>query len=198
MLTSPISSPVAWFSLNKIRIMLARLITTTLAVALLGLMPGCSVSPNTNTEASSSAPSTIAASPASPKISQASSSAEILSVSATGSPGDYTFAVTVNSPDTGCDRYADWWEVLSEQGELLYRRVLLHSHANEQPFTRSGSPVAIQPTQVVIVRAHLHPNGYGTQAQRGTVAQGFNPVTLPKEFAAEVEKQNPQPPACNF
>lgn len=124
--------------------------------------------------------------------------AEVTDVSASGEPGSYTFSVMVQSPDTGCDQYANWWEVLSEDGNLLYRRVLLHSHVNEQPFTRSGGPVAIQPTDVVIVRAHMVFNGYGTQAHKGTVADGFSAVELPERFAASVAQHDPQPPDCNF
>ncbi|MGJ3245315.1 MAG: hypothetical protein ACFE0I_04480 [Elainellaceae cyanobacterium] len=124
--------------------------------------------------------------------------AEVTDVSVRGEPGNYSLSVTIRSPDTGCDQYADWWEVLSEDGTLLYRRILLHSHVNEQPFTRSGGPVALQPDQVVVVRAHMHPHGYGLQAQRGTVSDGFTSVTLPVNFAADVEDQEPQPSGCNF
>lgn len=49
--------------------------------------------------------------------------ADILSVKIMGSQNSYQFQVEVSSPDTGCDQYADWWEVLSEDGQLLYRRV---------------------------------------------------------------------------
>lgn len=86
-----------------------------------------------------------------------------------GRPQSYRFSVTVESPDTGCDRYADWWEVLTPEGELLYRRILAHSHVQEQPFTRSGGPVAIDTNQEVILRAHLHPDGYGDRGMRGSV-----------------------------
>lgn len=44
---------------------------------------------------------------------------------------------------------------MSTDGKLLYRRVLLHSHVDEQPFTRSGGPVPIQTDSVVWVRAHM-------------------------------------------
>ena len=69
--------------------------------------------------------------------------ADVIDVSTSGQPGAYSFSVTVSSPDTGCEQYADWWEVVTEDGQLLYRRVLLHSHVAEQPFTRSGGPVDV-------------------------------------------------------
>ena len=62
--------------------------------------------------------------------------ANVMEVQATGAPNAYQFEVKVSSPDTGCDQYADWWEVLSEDGQLIHRRVLLHSHVGGQPFTR--------------------------------------------------------------
>jgi hypothetical protein len=79
--------------------------------------------------------------------------------------------------------------VLDENGSLLYRRVLLHSHTNEQPFTRSGDPVPINEEQVVIVRAHFHPDGYGGAALKGTVQQGFLPVELASDFTSELEAE---------
>ncbi len=94
-----------------------------------------------------------------------SSTAKVLQVEATGKPNNYTFAVTVSSPDTGCDCYADWWEVITPEGELLYRRILLHSHVKEQPFRRTGGVVNIQPQQKVIVRVHMFPDGYSPIAQ---------------------------------
>ena len=40
-----------------------------------------------------------------------------------GSEGRYSFSVTVSSRETGFGRFADWWEVLNENGERPYRRV---------------------------------------------------------------------------
>jgi len=133
-----------------------------------------------------------------PTDAEATVAADVVDVSTRGEPGDYAFEVTVKSPDTGCDQYADWWEVLSTDGELLYRRILAHSHVNEQPFTRSGGPVAIDADEAVIVRAHMNPTGYGGQAMRGSVDEGFQPVELPVDFAADVEDQEPQPSGCAF
>ena len=122
--------------------------------------------------------------------------ADVLRVDAHGRPGAYAFAVTVKSPDRNCDHYTDWWEVVSEDGKLLFRRVLMHSHPDEQPFTRPGGPVAIAAERVVIVRAHLHPNGYGGAALRGSVARGFEPWTPPVGFAAALEREEPRPKEC--
>lgn len=127
-----------------------------------------------------------------------STNAQVLRVEAREKPGSYNFAVTISSPDTGCEQYANWWEVLSEDGKLLYRRILVHSHVDEQPFTRSGGSIPLQPNQVAIVRVHMHPTGYSTQAQNGTVENGFNPITLDKEFALELARQEPLPKGCAF
>ncbi len=124
--------------------------------------------------------------------------ADVQLVSVSGSPGSYSFSVTVRSPDTGCDRYADWWEVLSSEGQLIYRRVLLHSHAGEQPFTRSGGPVNVGPEETIIVRAHMNDTGYGGVALRGSVLTGFTQTELPPAFAGEVAEQQPKPQGCAF
>jgi len=124
--------------------------------------------------------------------------ADIVDVDVSGEAGAYRFSVTVASPDSGCAQYADWWEVLTADGALLYRRVLLHSHTGEQPFTRSGSTLSIPADQVVWVRAHMHPDGYGGQAMQGTPEGGFLVQPLPHEFAAEVAEEEPLPTGCAF
>jgi hypothetical protein len=106
--------------------------------------------------------------------------------------------VEVSSPDSGCDQYADWWEVLSEDGGLLYRRVLLHSHVDEQPFIRSGGPVPIAQDTVVFVRAHMNTVGYGGQVLKGSVASGFESVEVRADFASDAETQLPLPEDCAF
>lgn len=124
--------------------------------------------------------------------------ADVTAVSASGSDGAYQFSVTVASPDTGCEQYADWWEVLSEDGRLLYRRVLLHSHVDEQPFTRSGGPVPVTADTVVVVRAHMSNGGYGGAAFTGSVDRGFEAVEPGAGFAPDVEALPPQPEGCAF
>lgn len=124
--------------------------------------------------------------------------ADVVSVTANGSEDSYTFAVEIRSPDTGCEQYADWWEVITEDGELIYRRTLTHSHVNEQPFTRSGGPVMINPEVVVIVRAHMYPTGYGGTAFQGSVNGYFEEIQLDPNFATELENADPLPDGCAF
>lgn len=128
----------------------------------------------------------------------AQATADVVAVRVSGSPGTYYFAVTVRSPDAGCARYADWWEVVAQDGRLLYRRVLLHSHTDEQPFERSGGPVPIEADTVVWVRAHMSTTGYGGAALKGSVAGGFEGALPAAGFAAALEKQPPLPDGCAF
>jgi len=124
--------------------------------------------------------------------------AAVVAVSTSGNSGNYTFNVTISSPDTGCEQYADWWEVLRTNGTLIYRRILAHSHVNEQPFTRSGSSVHIEESTEVYVRAHMNTNGYGTKVMKGSIANGFQAADLEADFALEVADQEPTPNGCAF
>lgn len=124
--------------------------------------------------------------------------ANIRSVAMSGSENAYIFTVEIRSPDIGCEQYADWWEVITEDGELLYRRILAHSHVGEQPFTRSGGPVTIGPDDIVIVRAHMYPNGYGGTAFRGSVNGVFEEIQLEANFAPALESIDPLPNGCAF
>ncbi len=124
--------------------------------------------------------------------------AEIVSVSVTGEENDYTFSVGIKSPDTGCNQYANWWEVISEDGKLIYRRILAHSHVNEQPFTRSGGKVVIGNSQIVYVRAHMNTSKYGKKVFKGNVIDGFAASELDETFANELETSQPLPAGCAF
>jgi hypothetical protein len=124
--------------------------------------------------------------------------ANVLSVEVSGSEGAYRFAVAIRSPDTGCGQYADWWEVVTPDGNLIYRRVLLHSHVGEQPFTRSGGPIPVEAGVRVIVRAHMAPSGYGGRAVAGAPNSGFSETSLEAGFAADLEQQEPLPDDCAF
>lgn len=158
-----------------------------LALALTITISGCSRVSNSQTPSPETAMST-----------KENSTAKVTEVSATGEANSYTFAVTVSSPDTGCDQYADWWEVVTPEGELVYRRVLLHSHVDEQPFRRTGGTVAVQPQQEIIVRVHMSSTGYSPLAQQGSVASGFTTVTLATDFADNLATVEPLPENCAF
>jgi hypothetical protein len=127
-----------------------------------------------------------------------SAGADVVSVSVSGQPGAYQFSVGISSPDTGCDQYADWWEVLGEDGTLYYRRILTHSHVSEQPFERSGGPVAVEAGTVLVVRAHMNTSGYGGKVLKGSVQAGWTQVELGPGFASDVETADPQPSGCGF
>lgn len=51
--------------------------------------------------------------------------------------GSFQISVTLEHADTGWDHYANRWDVLDPEGNVLGTRVLAHPHVNEQPFTRS-------------------------------------------------------------
>ena len=74
----------------------------------------------------------------------------------------YSFDVTVSHADQGWDHYADRWEIIAPDGEILAKRVLAHPHTNEKPFTRSLSGVKI-PTNIqqVTIRAHDSVHAFG-------------------------------------
>ncbi len=124
--------------------------------------------------------------------------ANVVTVTISGQSNQYQVSVSVSSPDTGCEQFADWWEVLTEDGELIYRRILLHSHVNEQPFTRSGGPVDIKEDTIVFIRAHMNQAGFGGNIMKGSVKSGFIIVEMPPDFSPGVENESPLPTGCNF
>lgn len=110
----------------------------------------------------------------------------------------YSFQVTLSSPDTGCDQYADWWEVVSEEGELLYRRILSHSHTSEQPFTRGGGSLKLNPVENVWIRAHMNNTGYGGLTMYGNASDGFQLKEMAEGFTTELDQKKPLPDGCRF
>jgi hypothetical protein len=135
--------------------------------------------------------------------------AHVTAVTTSGSPAMYDFDVSIESADIDCSQYADWWEVLSEDGALLYRRILEHSHTDENgtsdpdapgnTFTRDGGPVPVDAAAIVIVRAHMSNAGYNGRAMRGSAEAGFSDAPdLEPSFAAAVETEDPQPTGCLF
>ena len=55
--------------------------------------------------------------------------AAVIKVEVSGSPNSYLFSVTIKSPDTGCDQYADWWEVITSDEQLKHRRIIFYGKA---------------------------------------------------------------------
>lgn len=161
----------------------------------IALLWGCSAASSVTGESTPTVANTPAAVPPPPSEGPV---ADVIAVMISGTANAYQFSVEVRSPDEGCDQYADWWEVLAEDGTLRYRRILAHSHVGEQPFVRSGGPVDIAPDTVVWVRAHMHPGGYGGQVLKGSVQGGFAVASVRADFAADVETLDPQPTGCAF
>ncbi len=75
-----------------------------------------------------------------------------------------SFAVSVRHTDTGWSHFADHWRILDLDGNELGRRVLLHPHENEQPFSRRLADVEI-PNGVrrIAIEAHDSVHEYGGQ-----------------------------------
>jgi hypothetical protein len=89
--------------------------------------------------------------------------ADVVSARARCSAGSVCrFTVTVRHADEGWDHYADRWQVLASDGEVLATRVLRHPHVEEQPFTRGLGDVAVPPDlERVRIRARDSRHGYG-------------------------------------
>lgn len=75
--------------------------------------------------------------------------------------------VTIRHEDIGWDHFADGWEVLDAQGNVLGYRQLMHPHVDEQPFTRSLTGVVIPDgTREIFVRPHCSVHGWAAEAKR--------------------------------
>ena len=117
-------------------------------------------------------------------------------------------AITLKSPDQDCNQYADWWEILSQEGQLLHRQFITELHPYEQPFTVTNQSLSLSTDEKVVVRAHLKVtpdtenalgkpiNPYADQAMVGSLKDGFKPVRLSSQWVASVAQQEPQPVAC--
>ncbi len=75
----------------------------------------------------------------------------------------YRFNVTLSSAYDTPERYADAWRVLDKQDNELGIRILTHDHANEQPFTRSGTVQVPGSIRTVFVEGRDQANGWSGQ-----------------------------------
>ena len=75
-----------------------------------------------------------------------------------------TFTVTLQHADVGWNHYANQWDVLTLDNQLLKSRVLYHPHVDEQPFTRSLSGVVI-PEGVSRVKIRAKDTVHGLSSQ---------------------------------
>ncbi|NBC88570.1 MAG: hypothetical protein GVX90_03590 [Alphaproteobacteria bacterium] len=83
--------------------------------------------------------------------------------------GQFRFDVTVRHVDEGWEHYADRWDVVGPDGDVLGSRELLPAHVNEQPFTRSLAGVEI-PAEAEKVTIRAHDNVHGLGGEEMTVA----------------------------
>ena len=94
--------------------------------------------------------------------------ADVINVTVVKTATDvYEFSVTVRHDDTGWEHYADKWEVLDSDQNILATRILYHPHVDEQPFTRELAGVSI-PSAIteVDVRAHDSVHGFSGVTQK--------------------------------
>ena len=89
--------------------------------------------------------------------------AAVLDATARANPdGTYAISATIAHADTGWEHYANKWEVVGPNGQVIDTRTLFHPHVGEQPFTRSLARVVI-PIGVteVTIRAYdsVHEDG---------------------------------------
>ena len=75
--------------------------------------------------------------------------------------------VTLRHEDTGWDHYADGWDVLDADGNVIGHRKLLHPHVDEQPFTRSLNNLVLPDgTREVYIRARCSKEGWASETYR--------------------------------
>ena len=121
-----------------------------------------------SSQAGASAPATSEPTQAEPTLTAGNPDldfAQVVSVRAVQSgDGAWSFDVTVRHNDEGWDHYADAWQVVDLEGNLLGERILLHPHDTEQPFTRSQDGIELpEGISQVIIRAKCNVHGFGGQ-----------------------------------
>lgn len=75
--------------------------------------------------------------------------------------GSFNVHTTVQHDDEGFEHYADRWEILDMDGNILDTRILTHPHS-AAPFTRSIMRASLpEGIKEILVRAHDNVHGYG-------------------------------------
>lgn len=87
--------------------------------------------------------------------------ADVTNVTIKKQGDEFVVNATVVHADDGWDHYADRWDVLDENGNVLGERVLAHPHENNVPFTRSTRVKIPASVKVITVRAHDNVHGLG-------------------------------------
>lgn len=78
------------------------------------------------------------------------------------SDGTYSVSTQLRHADEGWEHYADAWQVLDGEGNVLATRVLVHPHVDEQPFTRSKSGIVVpDDLKTVTIRGRDKVHGFG-------------------------------------
>jgi hypothetical protein len=108
--------------------------------------------------------------------------------------GTCDFDATVLHADVGFGHYADRFEVLAPDGEVLGVRVLEHPHVHEQPFVRRLVGVEIpEGVREVTVRARDSQHGYGGREMRVKLEIPPLKPSSPDGAAAEAAPVSPAP-----
>lgn len=96
---------------------------------------------------------------------------DVIKVKVTARSGErFDFDVTMTSPYDTPQRYADAFRILGPKGEVYGERVLVHDHADEQPFTRELYGVVIPAgVRAVIVQGRDQKSGYGGKTQEAAL-----------------------------
>jgi hypothetical protein len=139
---------------------------TSLALAGLLALAGCSSDSSGSATADAPAAATSAPAPTAGAPSDGSSEVlfpDVIAATATmGAEGTWLFSATLSSPYDSPGRYADAWRVLAPDGTELGVRELAHDHASEQPFTRTLSGVVVPAgVDVVTIEGRDQVSGWG-------------------------------------
>jgi hypothetical protein len=138
--------------------------TRLTTIAAVGILTLCACAGSSDGSSSSIEPTVVSAPATTGDGPTTQTFPDVIGADATEVNGTWRFDVTISSPYDSPERYADAWRIVGDDGIVYGVRELTHDHANEQPFTRSLSDVAIPDgVALVTVEARDLLNGYGGQ-----------------------------------